>query len=541
MSRAYYGQAAYEGFAKAFGSLLGIDAAAIRVQSGDGPSIDVNGVLHLPGMSGYQDADDFETTCGSIVHEMAHLWCRSHRELAVRRTRLAMDCLNAVLDVADETALARDFARRGLGRPGDLLRRGNQRHLPSRGGGYCPVFDWSPAARTPVHWRVLAAGIIVTRLSEQSEKAKLPRSDQLMVGRCRRRTIGDARNHPANIDARAVFAVLARARTTGTARKPMRTLVRLASELETLLAAVAPPEGQTGPGEPMPGQGKPGGPSPDGSTTVSAVPSFGTEAGAEAGADAARAPAKGDAAGQQAPVSATADSRGASGGGEGAEEGLSPSETARRMCGPAVAAIARRIANDGQGTDRESGYARGGSVAEPYRLVTDGLCMSRWQEEMEADGMSVAVLLDCSGSMGHVLASVAGVAQAFAQEMRECGDVKCWAFGSLVRESHDDYEHPRTMGGTQTGSAIAAANQWLQPRRGAKWIVLITDGCADSPESAKMQALYASQMGVKILSVGFGRYVPLAGAINVTAMDVPHLAIELQGAAAMIGAGILRD
>jgi len=526
MATVYYGQAAYEGFARGFGTMLGIAPAQIKVQAGDGPAIDVSGTLYLPGMSGFQTAAEFEQTCGSIVHEMAHLRAGSHLLLRVKRERLAADCLNAVLDVADETALALKFGKIGITRPGDLLRAGNARYLTWTKGDSPKVWDWTSTNPTPIHWRVLAGGIILTRLGAMNEKACLTGRERVMVGRLRRFQIERAKER--GVDMAAVLKVLARARTASAGkRKPVRTLVKLGQELEALLAAVAPPAGSQE--DLMPGQQGAGG----GHGGIPSIPAGGAEATEADGEGlAARAAAK-SYAGQG--VSQT---DGEDGGDKG--DGRASAET-RAMCGPAVAAIAQRIAIDGDGLDREYGYARGTTVAEPYRLATDGMCMGRWQDDLPADGMSVAVLLDCSGSMEYVLPKVAGVAQAFAQEMRRCGEVKCWAFGCNVAEADDDFERPDIMGGTNTHIALRAARAWLDQRAGAKWIVVVTDGQPSDPRGTGAECGGAIADGIRVVSVGLGRYVPLEGAINVMAEDAPRLAIELHAAASLMGAAALSN
>src|SRR5262245_17481286 len=95
-----YGRTAYEGFAKAIGAKLGLN---VKIEDGASACIDAGGVVRLPGMSTHQTADEFAVTCGVIVHELSHQFYGSHKQIDPNRSRLEHECLNAVLDVADET------------------------------------------------------------------------------------------------------------------------------------------------------------------------------------------------------------------------------------------------------------------------------------------------------------------------------------------------------------------------------------------------------------------------------------------------------
>src|SRR5688572_22532554 len=96
----YYGRAAYEGFAKAIASQLGI---TVDLADGKSACINAEGRITIPAMNTFQTEEQFVQTCGTIVHEISHQFYGSHRHIDQNRSRLEHDCFNAVLDVADET------------------------------------------------------------------------------------------------------------------------------------------------------------------------------------------------------------------------------------------------------------------------------------------------------------------------------------------------------------------------------------------------------------------------------------------------------
>jgi Mg-chelatase subunit ChlD len=200
-----------------------------------------------------------------------------------------------------------------------------------------------------------------------------------------------------------------------------------------------------------------------------------------------------------------------------------------------VQRVADRIATDGEGLQQDSGLSNGPVLGHAYRLVTDGACLARWNVSENADGMSVSVLLDCSGSMTYHLAECAGIARAFAAGMRTAGEVQTLAFGDDVVES--DFSRVGDFGGTATDKALKAAVAWLTPRAGKRWIVLVTDGQPNDAAKTAELCRQAAAAGVQILAVGIGRLVPVPFAHCVCAGDAAHLAIELDAAAHLIERG----
>lgn len=499
-----YGRAAYEGFAKAIGSKMGLK---VTVEDGATACIDAQGTVHLPAMNTFQSPEQFEITCGTIVHELAHQFYKSHALIDPKRSRLEHDCLNAVLDVADETGIDQWFAASGNARPGRLLELGNRSAIQDR------LHDWDD--QTTDLWKVLCTGILLSRIARDKYLSRIKRYNQSSA---RRRY---------NIDCAQAWKLIKRAKQNpktdaGPNSKRFPKLVKLAKQLADLLAPLAPPESKQPGSAPQPGQpGADTSPaSPGGSALETAlnagshsVPGYATEATSR------------DGAGMGDPTHSTTGK-------------ILARESAYQLVYPAVGKIAQRIAIDGDGLDCDSGLFSGPILGQAYRLNTDGQCLARWQQNEHADGLAVAVLLDCSGSMERELPECAAIAKAFVKGMRECADVHPVAFGSDVEESKDDFATVYDMGGTATNLALREARDWLASRSaGSKWIICVTDGDPGDPNATAKQCVAARADGVRILTIGLGCEIDRATmphATIVTAEDAMHLAIELEAAARLI-------
>lgn len=490
MPKIVYGRTAYEGFAKALGAKMGLN---VKIEDGASPCIDANGVVRLPGMNTYQTEKEFEITCAAIVHELSHQFYESHGQIDPNRSRLEHDCLNAVLDVADESGIAHWFAEAGNKRPGDLLDFANTHTLNTNNA----LFNWNnPGAEA---WKILCTGIL---------DARLPRCRRLsQIKRCNAHHA-----QQSGVDAKKCYAAIRRAKrlkTDNGAPNPKRftRLIKLAQELAKLLAPFANSASSASAPSPLEIAACQG---------AGQVPQGAVEATESNGAD--RADER------------TTQGASASGNTSSAYRAC---EGSCQMLYPAVERIGQRIATDGDGASLLDGLANGPSLGQAYRLATDGACLARWQMNDNADGVAVAVVLDCSGSMSHQLSQCAGIARAFALGMRQCGEVVSIAFGSYVREC-DDFARVDEMGGTNTHEALEHARKWLNARHGAKWIVLVTDGQPNDQYAAEIECQRARQTGIKTLAVGLNCNIKLPEATIVTAADPAHLAIELQNAASMI-------
>lgn len=293
--------------------------------------------------------------------------------------------------------------------------------------------------------------------------------------------------------------------------KRFAKLIKLAKELAAELAPYTPPEGQ---GTPVLVIGLP---------EALAKGSCGKPRGAlEAGEQDGAAIASG--------TSKVGGSMGGMGGSYQYEE------SAFRLLHPPVDRITRRIATDGDGMDLSDGLSNGPRLGQAFRLMTDGNCLARWNDNEHADGLVASILLDCSGSMDSILSECAGIALAFSQGMRECGAVQTLAFGTTCKETKD-FDTVNTMGGTHTDVAVATATEWLKSKSGTKWLVCITDGQPDSQRRLDERCQEAHQLGIRILAVGINCKIEMPHAVCVTAKDIPHLAIELDAAARKIECG----
>ena len=501
-----YGRDAYAGFARAIGSKLGLN---VQIDDGASACIDAGGIIRLPGMSTYQTAAQFAITCGTLIHELAHQFYRTHEQIDPKRPQLLHDCFNAVVDVADETWVADWFARRNNARPGELLQQGNAHAAVNNYNAYT---DWTDPTRFA--WNVLCSGILYAR----SHKAG--RAYRRYANWLKKQTIRHAARH--GVDVRPCFRLLARARLTvkessEPTAKRFRKLGRLAGKLADILAPFAPPAGAAAPaGIAAPGS-KLAGALADGQSSAPANATPATAGDGEALVD---SPAKG------------------AGGptGAGSSGGQPFDSAAHAMLFPAVSRIAERIATDGDGITREGGLTSGPMIGQAYRLLTDGACLSRWSDNSNADGLSVAVLLDRSSSMNRNIAAAAGVARSFAQAMRTAGDVQSYTFSNDVEPS-DDFATVRAYGCTATDRALRTATDWLSTRTGRRFIVLVTDGEPDSQSATDAAYRTATAAGIGIVVVGLACTLSAPFPVRCVSAATPaHLAIELDAAAREIEA-----
>jgi hypothetical protein len=382
------------------------------------------------------------------------------------------------------------------------------------------------------HWRILATTLIKARLLGQKT--------------VRIRGVNSVGAHLISeypqVDIAKVQAVLNTVRLasskgdlSGRTLSEFGVLVRAARRLEVLLKAVEPPAGQPGPGS-MPGG-------------TGAAENGTGEAGEALGAGSDRIPGYHQEATEQDGVAAggagdavNAPAQGSPGSGSGGGyvttgyERFDPGTF--NTCLPAIKRVAQRIATDGDAINSEGGYSSGNSLADPVHAVTDGMCMGRWIIDSHADGMAVAVLLDCSGSMIN-LSAVAGVAEAFASGMEECAEVNRWTFSDPDElRNLQTFRHTLNGGSTATDTGLQAAKDWLTTQEaGQKVVICITDGepNTSSEEPTKTITRELIQAGVKVIGVALGGIQmqmdiskSMPGAKVVQAEDANRLAIQLE-------------
>jgi hypothetical protein len=271
-----YGRRAYEGFAKAIGAKMGLK---VQVEDGASACIDSAGVVRLPGMNTYQSEHEFEVTCGVVVHELAHQFYKSHQQIDAQRSRLEHDCLNAVLDVADETWVGHWFQRSGNVRPGELLFIANADALSRNWKAYT---DWGNAASHA--WKVLVVGILAARLHVRGNLRRLVRFTMQRAWR------------EGQVDAHKCFRLIRQARRTKACNgqptsKRFAKLIRLAKQLADLLKPFTPPAGAPAPAG-GPGAGIGSGIEAAVAVGSANIPGGATEAGASEGASNANASAQ---------------------------------------------------------------------------------------------------------------------------------------------------------------------------------------------------------------------------------------------------------
>lgn len=515
----YYGQRAYEGFAKAFASRHGV---AISVSgNSNGAYVDANGTITLPGINGYQAQSEFETTCAIVIHEIAHVVYGSHslfERYKGAKPRLWMDCLNAVLDIADETAIEVHESKYGNARAGQLLVRSNVEC--SEQPGLLHTNHKNRDRSAPAHWRILATGIIKTRCIGKGVKGITRFGAWLET------------EFPA-IDIEQVMSIFLRCRGRPIGTRWTNNLLNNTEKLYDLLKSVAPTAGSGD--TPMPGGA--GCPSQGGKAVAMArgVPNL--PGGAQEATE-----AQGQAiAGNIAPCKPGNQPGGGAGHGPGtANQPVTMDHGCFDTMLPIVKRIASRFATDGEAINNEGGYSAGMGVRDAYRVATDGACMGRWLMDEHSDGMAVAVLLDKSGSMVSpvdILSPSAGIAEAFARGMEECAVVNRWSFSSEVSE-HETFAHIQSdYGGTNTTAAIYAARKWMaEQTAGRKVIVCITDGKPNGGCACAEQVTQAISEGISVIGVALGnsdvaqgiyRSMPMATIVH--AEDTNRLAIALEG------------
>src|SRR5204863_4688760 len=85
----------------------------VQVQFSQGKPRTDGSIIYLPSISGVLTRDEFEAYCGIALHEAAHVAIGSLKPFKkyAAKGQLEADCLNAVLDVADESRIERFINR----------------------------------------------------------------------------------------------------------------------------------------------------------------------------------------------------------------------------------------------------------------------------------------------------------------------------------------------------------------------------------------------------------------------------------------------
>lgn len=537
----YYGNDAFEGFGKAFASMMGVQ---VTFAQGASPQVDGTGKITLPTLDTYQTKEEFEDTCASVIHEIAHVWKGAHKLFAdmltgkPQRTKLFMECLNAVLDVANESQIGQDQAEKGNYRTEQLLVASNAHCWNNRKADFT-----DKTGRVPATWQILATGIIRTRVNSPVPGfVKHPVKGRTTCGR------GVMERFKGQVDVAQVFKELAQARRTalinGSPAYQEWYTVQIAERIEKLILPIAPPESQEPAESNQPGQPGTNG---QGTPMPGGMGSKGTAADAmakglpsrlvhpsEMATEQEGAQAGGIGPGQSNPTKAGGGAAYGQSGAIPAVGGIRADPGTLAHLTPVIRRIADRIATDGDSLSHDGGYSVGGSVMNVHRLFTDGNCMGRWNTDPHADGMALSLCLDISSSMDQIIRQVMAIAEAFSQAMEDCATIHRLTFGSDVTVVRDFLTLANMEGSTNTELAIMDSRKWMKGQQaGKKVCIIITDGEPGIESETQHQCRQARQDGIRVVGIGLEVSVGqlqanMPGAICYSANTPQILAMQLE-------------
>lgn len=511
----WYGGYAYEGFARAFGYSLGVevvigDASKAKVKCAH---VDSEGRLVLPAISGYRNYIGFLDCCATVIHEVAHVFYDSHKLMnAHAKTALEAACMNGVLDIADETHISAQCKRFGNPRAGRILNASLARAsfeivtaingiIATTGVKIRPEND--AAVQRPVDY--LIGLVILCGRGVHTAQQLIDTASTLAKRACLQ---------PLDFRSIALVSIQAGAKLNPNASADDRSelLVKCFKKLVELVKpweAKATPRGSSQ-------QGAPGNGSESqktgsfhthgGARSVEHLGYDQSEASEEVGEDLANGGA----------------------GSEGHEHGqVVASDSSQKLVAAPARKIADRIAIDGDGISRENGLQSGATVREPYRLMTDGLCMGRWNELPNADGVVVSIAVDLSGSMSGHASSVLGMAKAFSDAFERVAPVQRIVFGTCAYQV-ESFERSPMMGGTDTHLALELAQKFFESHpKGEKWLIIITDGESSSPGRTDAEAQKIMRSGGKILVIGINTHISMPATKTVVSRDENQIAMAL--------------
>jgi hypothetical protein len=426
---------------------------------------------------------------GVAAHECAHVYFKSvprmHRlvaRYAGADAARAQRAYNAVIDVADETRLARAL-------PGaeELFAEALHHSLcAGLAAGGPPV----PTERVPEE-QLLALGIMWVRAHPGS-----PARSVL------------APFHQSTPGLREVAGILERVIDSKPASRfrPDRTaaewrrLRRRTAALVKLLARLYPPGSQPPPGaagngppgamdesfQPWGGPAKPGASAPAGTQPASGTPAPGP-------------PMAGHGTGPPSPFP---------GGVRGAA--VKYQESVYHRVFPSFRRTVAALLH-GPTMTREDGHRTGRLLGKPHRSATDGRCFRRtlWDD---GPGYAIAVVVDQSESMQAHMGVFLPVAEAFADALTSdpLTEVGVWRFGSWVERvpKAADLRAGTIMGKTATHLAVREAGDWLAARPARRRVLVVfTDGKPDDPPTTAAEVVRRRRSGIDVLvgSIGVNR------------------------------------
>lgn len=538
----WYPQSALEGFASAVGATLGV---TFKMATGQ-PRTDGKTVW-LPQITGLLSEDEFKGLCGTAIHEAAHVYFKSvpHHIKFSGKDKLRALVFNVVLDLADETRI-----EECLPSSDSLLRTGSVNILKKwKADDVLALGKHDPA------WQVLCGVLMSLRVTpygnqeiadnlkwvETSVDAVLAQHPHPTLGVMHRYDIRSAMEGATN------YWVSRRSKRRGP-RTPhvWKRVVAIAEAVYQMVKHFPQPSksgtdhghGQ-GQGVPQPGNG---------TSIIDAMnpnhPGNGGQPGKIANfQDGKDVAASGKGKGQTQPQPGQGQPGGGAGyGPSGTQFGAasSPEEQLYRDLKTCVGNTVRRMAEAQHADGSERGYTSGPRFGSDIsRALIDGQCFAR--KRAEGERLSVAIVLDKSGSMVGSIREVAAVAEAFSESVESvCDNVYRATFNSDV-QAVMNFRGVCSGGNTETGKAIAWAISQLSGDDGRRVIICITDGKPGDENRLHREMQKARSLGIQTLAIGYGQgitpnalFKTMPGAAIAHANNAIMLACSLSRAADQI-------
>ncbi|WP_413936947.1 hypothetical protein [Nitrospira sp. BLG_1] len=162
-----------------------------------------------------------------------------------------------------------------------------------------------------------------------------------------------------------------------------------------------------------------------------------------------------------------------------------------------------------------------------------------------ADGheLSMALLLDCSGSMSHILGDCSAACAAIGMAAKGFGaEVRSWVFGDYCKEVPIESLRDGVpgQGGTAGSGALKDANRWLDGQAsGRKLVVIITDGSWSDSTEARGLVVNGARNGIEYSMIGLGGVSTHNWPTGIQSVSIKADAKELsRGLLSVVGSGI---
>lgn len=483
---------------------------------------------------------EFQGRCGTVSHEAAHVIFETPTTVKTWAAEIikqtgapdwqrfaAHECINVIVDVADETRMEKrmpstaDDMQIGNELAGGFIVARYRTWEGAAGMGIDPdTRKTLPPSQPWWRWSMLL-GILYTRLI--GKRGLYSHSDGTIYPAILRNWKKGV--HHAHHPLHEVIELCAKARTTGKGVGPRRQ--REWNKLKTLSLKMfdiirpylkesdEPKPTKPGEGEPQPkGRGGAGGSDPGKDAR---------DKGQEAEAKKGKA-ASGEYGAKSGRSNTTFEARG-----KFDEEAYSEAKQGMQMRAEhLMEAETQQVC---RATDE--GDELNGNWAE---LWGDGACFNRMDLKPDTK-LSLALLLDISGSMGRVIGKTQAVCKAYAEVLSGCGaDVRVWKFGRGCQQVRwQDLHHTIELHGCTRGAdAVQVSSEWLGGvRDGRKIVLILTDGSwSDSIQTHSMM-IRGGSLGVEYVLVGLQGYSThslkraFIGGIRAIVSESPHALADL--------------